>query len=374
MMPTTTVVLARNTHGFDFDDSKKAELELLLKTKLQGVPNHHLPSLILSDILDQTPRALNIANIPPGIQLQFFLQNRATIDNYAGKAIKDDDKQSFDITRAIWFYRLDEAHQFQRFHDVVRWNTAIYVALLAQHSKVSSNKYSSHSEVRVIHHGHSSKDSYNPRNTKDTYKPLPSAAIRFITQYLTAILEHHHTPTSSFAARESFLRAWNSGPWDLFTVFGGAQKKLMKNAMKVLSKDWEAELAIAKKQMGKERYDREVGKFVGGLIPGRKDQGVGAWERRGEEKARDGDIDMENAAPKDQGEGKESHGNGLLEALLSPYVSHTKHTKKQAEAETRSGMTAVQGTPVIDMRYAITMVQRMKPEDMLPVLIRLFPE
>jgi hypothetical protein len=33
----------------------------------------------------------------------------------------------------------------------------------------------------------------------------------------------------------------------LFTVFGGAQKKLMKNAMKVLSKDWEAELAIAKK-------------------------------------------------------------------------------------------------------------------------------
>ena len=157
-------------------------------------------------------------------------------------------------------------------------------------------------------------------------------------------------------------------------MFGGAQKKLMKNAMKVLSKDWEAELAIAKKQMGKERYDREVGKFVGGLIPGRKDQGVGAWERRGEEKARDGDIDMENAAPKDQGEGKESHGNGLLEALLSPYVSHTKHTKKQAEAETRSGMTAVQGTPVIDMRYAITMVQRMKPEDMLPVLIRLFPE
>lgn len=75
-----------------------------------GVPNHHLPSLILSDILDQTPRALNIANISPDIQLQFFLQNRATIDNYAGKAIKDDDKQSFDITRAIWFYRLDEAH------------------------------------------------------------------------------------------------------------------------------------------------------------------------------------------------------------------------------------------------------------------------
>ena len=90
MMPTTTAVLARNIHGFD--NSKKAELELLLKTKLQGVPNHHLPSLILSDILDQTPRALNIANIPPDIQLQFFLQNRATIDNYAGKAIKDDDK------------------------------------------------------------------------------------------------------------------------------------------------------------------------------------------------------------------------------------------------------------------------------------------
>ena len=90
MMPTTTAVLARNIHGFD--NSKKAELELLLKTKLQGVPSHHLPSLILSDIPNQTPRALNIANIPPDIQLQFFLQNRATIDNYAAKAIKDDDK------------------------------------------------------------------------------------------------------------------------------------------------------------------------------------------------------------------------------------------------------------------------------------------
>ncbi|KAL1792622.1 hypothetical protein ACET3X_009129 [Alternaria dauci] len=360
-MPHATAVLAQDTHGFD--NSKKAELELLLKTKLQGVPTHHLPTLILADILNQTPRALNIANIPPDIQLHFFLQNRAAIDTHAGKPIKDEDKQNLDITRAIWFYRLDEAHQFQRFHDLMRWNTTIYVALLAQYSRQSGQKYSSPSEVRASHHGHHGRDSY---------KPIPPAAIRFITQYLTAVLEHHNTPTSSFAARESFIRVWKSSPWDLFTVFGGAQKKLMKNAMKVLSKNWEAELAIAEKQMGKERYEMEVGKFVGGLIPGRKDQGVRAWEKKSKEKGVRGDIDMEIVAPKRQGEGKETDGNELLEALSSPYTSQTKDSKKQAEA--RGGVTTVEGTPVVDTRYAIAVVQSMKPRDILPVLIRLFPE
>ena len=61
-----------------------------------------------------------------------------------------------------------------------------------------------HSEVKVPGRQRGSKDPYSPCNTKDTYKPIPPAAIHFITQYLAAVLEHHNTPTSSFTARESF--------------------------------------------------------------------------------------------------------------------------------------------------------------------------
>jgi hypothetical protein len=371
-MPHAITAVRQNTNGLD--EYEKTELELLLKTKLEGVPSHHLPTLNLADILDQTSRALLLPNIPPDIQLRFFLHNRATIENYAGKPIKDEGKQSFEITRAIWFYRLDEAHQFQRFHDIMRWNTAIYVALLAIHSESNERKHSMHSEVKVPGRQRGSKDPYSPCNTKDTYKPIPPAAIHFITQYLAAVLEHHNTPTSSFTARESFIRAWKSGPWDLFTVFGGAPKKLMKSAMKRLSRDWEAELAVAEKQMGRERYEREVGKFVGGLVPGRKDQGVRVWKVSREKKRGDGDVGMGDGVSSDQSEDKELGRNELLEALLSPFVPRTKEIRKQDEARVRTGVIEVGGTPVTDMRYAISTVQMVEPRDILPALIRLFPE
>jgi hypothetical protein len=385
-MPHATNALGESNHGL-VDSSEKAKLELLLKTKLHGVPAFHLPTLTVADILDQTPRALAIPNIPSDIQLPFFLRNRATIDRYAGKPVKDEEKQSLDMTRAIWFYRLDEAHQFQRFHDVMRWNTAIFVALLALHSKSSDEKYSSDGEIRAADCRRGTMDSYRPgrpatsyggSSSKGSYKPITPAAIRFIKQYIAAVIEHHNTPTSSFTARESFVRAWKSGPWDLFTVFGGAQKKLLKNAMKTLGKRWEAELGVAEKQMGRERYQRDVGKFVGGLVPGRRDQGVHVIQAFVQDKSGgvkvDGNTDMENLALTGKREGEEAGGNTLLEALLSPYVPQTKQARKQDEAGVKSGTTEVEGTPVTDLRCAIAALQNMEPRDILPVLIRLFPE
>jgi hypothetical protein len=133
-------------------------------------------------------------------------------------------------------------------------------------------------------------------------------------------------------------------------------------------------LAVAEKQMGRERYEREVGKFVGGLVPGRKDQGVRVWEVSGEKKSGDGDVGMGDGVSSDQSEDKELSRNELLEALLSPFVPRTKEVRKHDEARVRTGVIEVGGTPVADMRYAISTVQTVEPRDILPALIRLFPE
>ncbi|KAI4632261.1 uncharacterized protein J4E87_001733 [Alternaria ethzedia] len=352
------------------DNHNQAKLQLLLKNKLQGVPPNHLPTVTLADILDQTPRALDIANIPPDIQLPFFLHNRAAIDRYASKPIKDGEKQSMEITRAIWFYRLDQTHHFQRFHDIMRWNTAIFVALLAQHSQSSEQKSSAHSEAGVLDRRRGTMDSYRPgRVTTPTHAAIPPAAIRFIKQYLAAVIEHHNTPTSSFAARESFILNWKTGPWELFTVFGGAQKKLLKNAMKKLSKEWETELRVAESQLGRERYERKAGKFVGGVVPGKREMGVRAEEVKRE----DGNVDMANVVLSGRGEGEGNSGNALLQALLAPYVPRTNETRVQDGKGVKSGATEVEGTLVTDVRSAIAALQNMQPRDILPVLIRLFP-
>ncbi|KAI4910974.1 hypothetical protein J4E90_007231 [Alternaria incomplexa] len=367
-MPHAIAALEHNTESPDHHD--QVDLQLLLKNKLQGVPPNHIPAVTLADILDQTPQALNLPNIPPDIQLPFFLYNRATIDRYASKPIKDEEKQSMEITRAIWFYRLDQTHHFQRFHDIMRWNTAIFVALLAQHSQSSDQSNSAYSEAGVLDRRRGTIDSYRPgRVTTPTHAPIPSAAIRFIKQYLAAVIEHHNTPTSSFAARESFILTWKTGPWELFTVFGGAQKKLLKNAMKKLSKEWEAELRVAESQLGRERYERKVGKFVGGVVPGKREMGVRAEGVKSE----DGNVDKANLVLPGRGEGEGNSGNELLQALLAPYVPQTNEARGQDGKGVKRGATEVEGTLVTDVRSAIAALQKMEPRDILPVLIRLFP-
>ncbi|KAI4657667.1 uncharacterized protein J4E78_006055 [Alternaria triticimaculans] len=373
-MPHAIAALEHNTEGPDHHD--QVDLQLLLKNKLQGVPPNHIPAVTLADILDQTPQALNLPNIPPDIQLPFFLYNRATIDRYASRPIKDEEKQSMEITRAIWFYRLDQTHHFQRFHDIMRWNTAIFVALLAQHSQSSDQRQSSHGGTGAVDRRRRTIDSYRPGRVTTTtatitHAPIPPAAIRFIKQYLAAVIEHHNTPTSSFAARESFILTWKTGPWELFTVFGGAQKKLLKNAMKKLSKDWEAELRVAESQLGRERYERKVGKFVGGVVPGKREMGVRAEEGKSE----GGNVDMANLVLPErvEGEGEDDSGNRLLQALLAPYVPQINEARGQDGKGVKSGATEVEGTLVTDVRSAIAALQTMEPRDILPVLIRLFP-
>jgi hypothetical protein len=369
-MPHVITALEQNTNGLEYHD--QAELQLLLKDKLHGIPTLHLPALTLADILDQTPRALNIPNIPPDIQLPFFLENRAAIDHYAGKPMKDEEKQSLEITRAIWFYRLDEAHQFQRFHDTMRWNTAIFVALLALHSQSSD---SPHGEVGAVDRRRGPVDSYRPGRVttpSPTHVPIPPAAIRFIKHYLAAVIEHHNAPTSSFTARESLIRTWKTGPWELFTVFGGAQKKLLKNAMKKLSREWDAEFRVAEKQLGRKRYEREVGKFVGGLLPGKRELGVRGVEVFVKEEGVH--VQMRDSVLVEQEESGEAAGNELLQALLSPYTLLAKEARMQGEKGGKSGVVEVEGTPVTNLRHAIATLQKMEPRDILPVLIRLFPE
>ncbi|KAF1848915.1 uncharacterized protein K460DRAFT_239526, partial [Cucurbitaria berberidis CBS 394.84] len=330
-------------------------LEVLLKRKLSGIPSHHVPDLQLSDIISQTPRALLLHNIPPDIQLAFLLRNRALIDQHSGKPIKAEDKQSLDITRAIWYYRLDAVHQFQRYHDTARWNIALYTALLSlplDTTPPASPTYPS-----------------SPANTrsKDTY--IPPAARRFMTLYLAAVLEHHHhTPnTTTFTAREAFIKVWKSGIWDVFEVHSSGQKKLLKNEMKRLTREWELELDRAMGSMERAEYQARIARFVGSLFPGRKDQGLVLPAYLGKvtpslspEVQMGGDVDVDTVlVVKEEGEAS----NELLEALCVPLdeQSRQKHTEFQ------------ETTVVTDIRYAIGAVNKMHPRDMLLMLMRLFP-
>ena len=152
-------------------------------------------------------------------------------------------------------------------------------------------------------------------------------------------------------------------------MFGGAQKKLLKNAMKKLSKEWEAELRVAESQMGRERYERKVGKFVGGVVSGKREMGVRAEEVKNE----DGNVDKANLVLPERGEAEGNSGNGLLQALLAPYVPQANEARGQDGKGAKSGATEVEGTLVTDVRSAISALQTMQPRDILPVLIRLFP-
>jgi hypothetical protein len=366
---------------WDLSKSDQAELQELLKAKLHGIPPYHLPVLTLFDILEQKSRALHLPSIPPDIQLTFFLRHRATIGRYGGEPIRDESVQSLDITRATFFYRLDEARQFQRFHDTMRWNTALFVALLADYSddppessalRPKPNHQSSSSEARKgpsLEQGLMSKDVY-----------IPPAARRFMSAYLAAVLEHHNTPTT-FTARESFIEIWKAGIWDVFSMFGGAQKKLLKNIMKRLTREWEEELDYAVRCMGREEYDRKVGKFVGAVISGRRDQGVSAaavvqMERRPVTTEETGDVRMRGDAymsHESQLEIEETDRNELLEALRVPFAARKVEPKTQDQPKQMTHISEIEAITVTDTKYAIAAAQKMRPVDMLPVLMRLFP-
>ncbi|KAL1610157.1 hypothetical protein SLS60_001822 [Paraconiothyrium brasiliense] len=204
--------------------------------------------LTITQVLDHEPNAINLPHIPSDLRLDFLLRNRATIDEHSRLAIKEPEKQHIDITRAIYFWRLDGLHQFQRFHDSARWNIAIYIALLTD--EICDNASSVEAK----------------------------AAREFAIAYLAAVLEHHND-AADFEKREAFVKLWKSTQYDFFT-FNSSQKRLIKNEMKRLSKEWQVELERIQKgnELGKNNlvrkiaYNAKIAKFVGVLIPGPSSQ------------------------------------------------------------------------------------------------------
>jgi len=373
-------------HPHNLSAASYTNLQALLTIKLSAVPPYHLPALTLSSILTQSPRTLHIPHTPPDIQLDFFLQNRAIIDTYRGRPIKDEEKQNINVTRAIWYYRLDERMQWVRFHDTVRWNLAMFAALLAEQEE-EQNMANGNRKRRTT-------EGAKTKSTGSSSSSLTPSACRFIQLYLAAVLEHHNTPSSSFAAREAFVEKWKKTRWDLYTALGGAQKKLMKNRIKALSKEWEAELDHVLDDMGKDGYESKVAKFVGCVIPGRRSDGgsVNAATvmggRGGETSDKVGQsgavggylaggvgvVDAHSSSQYHVDMSDTTSRNPLLDALRVPYTPTAKASKMQGQPRMPNCENEGEAMVVTDVRHAIAAVLKMRPRDILPVLMRLFPE
>ncbi|KAF2832360.1 hypothetical protein CC86DRAFT_271693, partial [Ophiobolus disseminans] len=310
----------------------------LLDRKLQNVPERHVPKITIHDILYPTPRVLHITTLPSDLQLPYFLRNRALINHDSERPIKDERRQPLKLTRAIFFYHLSEAHQFQRFHDMARWNIAMFTALLT----LSSPTIPSTPTAKPT-----------PTSSSDTITP---AAHRFITIYLSAVLERHNTPTL-FTAREAFIKRWKTSPLDLFTNIKASQRKLLKKALARLNTEWERELDIAVRTMDRKEYDARVAPFVGSVIPGRKDQGLMPVPEATRDFTR-------SAGPSPEAEHEVAQGgNEILDALCVPLDDGMYRDEKRYEEDV--------STPV-DIRVAIATVQRAVPRDVLRALMRAF--
>jgi hypothetical protein len=171
--------------------------------------------------------------------------------------------------------------------------------------------------------------------------------------YITAVLERYNTPTM-FDKREDFVRRWKYSRWDFFERLGAGQKKLLKREMQRLNVEWERELDWAIKTMGRTEYDIHVARFVGYVVPGRKHRGL-RMEYRGATGLEDESMDMRVK----KGKAKE-----LLEALCVPLEEEGHQGDERGDEDS--------ATPV-DVRYAITCMQIIRPRDILPALMKLFP-
>jgi hypothetical protein len=156
-----------------------------------------------------------------------------------------------DITRAIFYYRLDHNHQLFRYHDSARWNISIYLALLSSPPHISNS---------------------TPRSYSHSTSYFSPGGRRFATAYLNAVLETHNSPYT-FAYREAFVRLWKTSPYDFFQIMKGGQRAYMKKEMIRLRREWEHELDRTRASMGEDAYWSRVAPFVGCLVAGRVDQG-----------------------------------------------------------------------------------------------------
>ncbi|KAH8723416.1 hypothetical protein GQ44DRAFT_728699 [Phaeosphaeriaceae sp. PMI808] len=328
------------------------ELGTLLNRKLQRIPEHVLPTLTIDDILTESPRALQNPAIPSDIQLPFFLHNRYMIDRHKCIPVKDEKEQSLDITRAIFFYHLNEPHHFQRYHEISRWNLAFFGVLLHM---VKCQPHPIRSPHRLG----------APLSDLGTYD-IPLAAQHFMTSYLIAVMERHNRLTV-FEKREEFIKRWKASKWDLFDRFNSSQKKMLKKQMIKLNKEWEVELDKAIVRLGRAEYDVHVAPFVGSIIPGRKDQGILPEPLKRSSTATqpaspDAQAQFESNRKQEQ---NGSRTNELLDALRVPIpeLSYDQEEVRYNEEAT---------TPS-SLRFAITCMQEVRPAELLPTLMQLFP-
>ncbi|KAH9878189.1 hypothetical protein J1614_003406 [Plenodomus biglobosus] len=352
--------------------SPKTHLITLLTQKLHALPPHHIPTPTLRDILLRRPRATHLPNLPPDLQLAFFLRHRAQMAQDGDQARKSAE-QSMDVTPAIWYYRVDSARQFQRWHDGVRWNLGMFVALLALGEIYGEGYEEGYEEGWGGEYGNrqgrSHREGHGHGQSHQRFDPLPPPlsppAKTFIKQYLHAVLEHHTTPTL-FRARERFLHTWKTSRYDMFVLTRASHKQALKQALKRLRSEWERVLDREIARLGRAEYERGVGRWVGCVVPGRRDQCVGGrvlgggfgLEGKGEEDGEEEeeeemeiDIDMEN---------EKEDPNPLLSALLVPFPFPPAAPAPPLQDEETSTVT--------DIRTAIAAVKNMGPRDILPVL------
>ena len=229
-------------------------------------------------------------------------------------------------------------------------------------------------------------------STGSSTTSMTSSARHFIQLYLAAVLEHQNTPSTNFIARETFIIKWKNSSWDLYTKLSGAQKKLMKNRMKVLTKEWEMELEYALKHMGKDEYESTIAKFVGCVIPGRRTDGRGVSAPvvggggASDRVVNNGDVDAYSAGgvggdyahPSSQDHimwdmTDEASDNELLDALRVPFTPKVKASNTQGQPRMPSCEDEAEAIMVTDIRHAVAAVLKMRPRDILPVMMRLFP-
>lgn len=329
-----------------------SRLSSLLDRKLENIPEHHLPTITVNDILQATPRAVRIMTLPADIQLPYFLRNRSLINRDNERPIKDERKQPLKITRTIFFYHLSETYQFQRFHDISRWNLAMFTALLCTTapSAMPSTPTQSFRKKEA------------PASKVGDVSP---AARRFMTTYLAAVIERHNTP-AIFDRREEFIRRWKDSNMDLYGTIKSSQQKLLKKALLRLKDEWEHELDRAIRELGERQYNARVAPFAGNIIPGRKDQGLPPNSHgHARDFARSALPSPEAREEADMDRIELVQGrNELLEALCVPLEDRKYQDDDGYEEEVN--------TPV-DIRYAIASVQSVRPADMLPALMQLFP-
>jgi hypothetical protein len=335
----TAMRLSITDESIGLSPEETGQLRLLLEYKLRYIPPAHIPRITLADIFHRTQRT-HTPNIPNDINLAFFLRNRALINEYNCVPQKKDNGQDEAIARAIWFYRLDTSHQFQRHHDTIRWNITLFTALITQH------KLSQQMGKQDIY---PSKDGTHRNQRSPTLSP---AAVRFMTLFLDAVLEAHTHPTI-FTAREAFIRVWRISPLVLFShVKPWAQKKL-KRTIKALSPEWEGELRRARQVMGSDAYDANVAPFVGSLVPGQPVRApyldTGATGRNDEANVAFGKREK----------------NELLDALTVPCPTAIQGKSNGAVKQSEDGEL------VCDLRAAISCVQSVRPKETLPVLMKI---